>query len=1160
MFEGSFRSTVQKLAKEDGLPASRAPIAQRQPPMIAIRQLVCFSFVITSSVYLFSQGPTNGRIAGTVRDVQGAVIPVAQVFVENPSTGERRSTASDTSGNYSLPFLAAGIYDVKIQANGFAAAFFRNVKIGVNETAVVNAQLHLSSVSSEITVSDAPPSLETNSSELSTTIDSRLANDLPLPTRNILQLLTLSPGVSAPITNNNAIGRNSPNVSVNGARITQNSYRINGIDANDVSMHVLSDVGVPAPESVSEVDVQTSMYDATVAGAGASVQVVGKSGSNSLHGSLYEYLRNEFFNANDANLRTAGDRRPEMRRNVYGATVGGPISRNNAFFFGSYQGTRDANGTTDQSIYKNVLIGPGLTDDRSDAALIGTFGVPSVDPISSKLLNFKLSNGRFLIPTPDANGLATGTALSTYHEEQFSTNVDYHPRASDSLSARFYLSDAPLFSALGGSNFGTPASLPGFGNAIEVDDRVLSVVEAHSFSPSTLHELHFGYSLIRHAETPQESLRDDSIGISRQTAAEYPGLPLILMGRDEGGAVIGTSDITYRATGTVVSVADSLSLLRGKHALRLGGELRHFDWRVHAAVWSYGEIDFPTFQDFLLGNTGESQFGGSTGFAHLGTGFQDRDLLTTDYDFFVQDEWRILPRLTLNLGLRYELDPPPYDSLGRIGGFDPQLYLPPTSVDQSGAPIGPPTRGIVEPGNAPAQYHLPGTTIVGKRVLKSIDPNNLAPRIGFAWTPFGAKRLAVRGGYGIFYSQPSFFYVALQYFNPPFFLEALTSGQPFSNPFGTAPPQSSFPLITPGPISGWNVDRNARTPYTQQFNTSLQYEYPRNTTIQIAYVGTRGLKLYRTVNINQAPIASIDHPITNPVTGLVITDNTPDNAALRAPLQGVSSSGFGLNGANGYSTYHSLQASINRRLSRGLQFTAFYAFSKSIDDAPKPGWGPGANFDTASLIGNQLLDIANRGLSDFDITHRFVAGYVWDLPNSGESRMRWLFSNWQLSGIVSAMSGTPVDIVDITGGSLYGMLGARPNWAAGKERRAAITNVPPGFYFNPSAFSAAMVPPGSVILGAHDPRAYSSTGGTEFGNIGRNIIRGPAQNDIDFSISKHFSITEAKDLRFQADFFNLLNHPNRDAPNNDINDPDFGKAIRFSSSPRILQLSLKLTF
>lgn len=1128
--------------------------------MSAIRQLVCAYLVITSSVLVLSQGPTNGRITGTVRDVQGAVIPGAQVFVNNPSIGETRGTTSDASGNYSLPFLATGTYDVKIQAKGFATAGFRNVRVEVNETAVVNAQLHLSSVSSEIIVHDALPLLQTDSSEISTGIDSRAVNELPLPTRNILQLLTVVPGVSAPVTNNNAVGRNSPNFSVNGSRITQNSYRVNGIDANDVSMHVLTDVGVPAPESVSEVNVQTSLYDASVAGAGASVQVVGKSGSNSLRGTLYEYFRNEFFNANDANLRAVDERRPVMRRNVFGVTLGGPIRRNKAFFFGAYQGTRDENGATDQSIYKSVLIAPGLTDDRSDAALMSTFGVPSIDPISSKLLNLTLPNGKFLIPTPDSAGLATGVVLSTYREEQFNANLDYHPGLKDTISAKVFFSHAPLFSALGGSNFGTPSSLPGFGNSIRVDDRVLSVAETHIFSTASLNELRAGYSFIRHNEIPQEALNDSSIGISRPTASQHPGLPLIFMGRDEGGAAIGTSDITYLGSGPVLSLSDSISLQKGKHALRVGGEIRHFDWKVRAAVWSYGEIDFPTFKDFLVGNTGVSEFGGSMGFAHLGTGMQDRDLLTTDYDFFVQDDWKVSPSFTLNLGLRYELDPPPYDAQGRIGGFDPQLYLPPAAADQNGFPIGPPLRGIVEPANAPSKFQLPGVVIVGKRVLKSIDPNNFAPRVGFAWTPFGTKRLAFRAGYGVYYSRPSFFYIALQYFNPPFFLEALTSGQPFSSPFATAPPQNSFPLIEPGAISGWNIDRNSRTPYTQQFNGSVQYEWRRDTSIQLAYVGSRGIKLYRTVNVNQARIASFAHQITNRVTGEVITDNTPENAPLRAPMQGVNPGGFGLNGANADSTYHSFQASMKRRVSRGLQFTASYSYSKSLDDAPNPGWGPGANFDTANLIGNQLDNRYNRGLSDFDITQRFVANYIWDLPTFGRSSRWSRFSNWQLSGLLTAMSGTPVDIVDITGGSLYGIFGARPSWAPGKNRQAAMANIAPGYYFNPTAFTAAAVLPGSAIPSAQDPTALTSTGGTDFGNVGRNVLRGPMQSDFDLSIAKNFPMSEDKELRLQVDVFNILNHPNRDNPVNDINDNEFGRVVSFNSSPRILQFCLKLSF
>ena len=1044
--------------------------------------------------------------------------------------------------------------------------------------ALLGKDLQVARSSAEVTVSDAPPIVRSDNSELGSALDSRTLESLPLPSRNFLQLLTLAPGVTAPLTNNSAIGRNSPNVSVNGSRTTQNSYQINGVDANDISLHELADVAVPAPESISEVNVQTSLYDSSVAGAGGSVQVVTKGGSNFLHGNVYEYFRNEAFNADDANLKAVGERRPEMRRNVYGAALGGPLRKNKAFFFISYQGTREANGATDQSLYKSVLIAPGLTNDRSTATLMKIFGVPSIDPISLQLLNLRFPNGQFLIPTPqNAEGRVTGTALSTYHEEQFNTNLDYRVGAKDLFTAKFFSAHAPVFTALSGSYFGTPASLPGFGTFINVDNRVLSLQEIHTFSPTAVNEVRFGYSLIRHDEVSQEAVKDSSLGIQRSTASQYPGLPLILLARDQGGASIGTSDITYRGRTPSLSIGNVLSLQRGKQGLRFGGEILHSEWQVHAAVFSYGEIDFPTFNDFLIGNTGASQFSrGSFGFAHLGTGLTDRDFITNDYHLFVQDDWKLSPKLTMNLGLRYELDLPPYDSQGRIGGFDPALYRPSMEVDGNGFPVGPPAAGIIEAGNALPQYSLPGVTRVGRRIVRSIDQNNLAPRIGLAWSPLDSGRLAVRSGYGIFYSRPSFFYLALGYFSPPFFLDSDTSGQPFSNPFKTAPPDNSFPLLQPGSsVDADVIDRNARTPYTQQFNTSVQYELLRNTTLQIAYVGSRGVKLFRSVARNQARIASVNHPITNAVTGQVITDNSIENASLRAPMQGVSTAFFALNESTAQSMYHSLQASLNHQFSRGLQFLASYTFSKSIDNASNPGGGANSNgsldngggLDTANVWGNQLNPRGNRGISDFDRSHYFVFNYLWDVPEPsfahGSRVTRLLFSNWQLSGIVTAMSGLPVDIFDPGGGFLYGLFGARPNWAAGVNHRTAISSVPPSYYFNPSAFSQALVQPGQPIPSAHDPTAAvdpAAESATDIGNVGRNILRGPSQSNVDISLGKRFPLAESKLIEFRADFFNVLNHPNRDNPVSDISTPDFGKVLSFSSSPRIVQFALKFTF
>ena len=1141
----------------------------------AHRQIaLLLGFVLAASACSFSQTQTTGRITGIVEDPLGAVIAGAKVTIEDLAKADNYSIATDNSGSYSLLEVPPGSYNVTIRAAGFTPAEFQDVVVGLAETVTLNATLQVAHGNVATTVTDAPPLVRSDCAELASTLDSRSLEALPLPTRNFLQLLTLVPGVSAPLTNNNAIGRNSPNVSVNGLRVTANSYQINGVDAGDTSLHVFADVAVPAPETISEVNVQTSLYDASVAGGGGSVQVVTRSGTNFLHGSAYEYFRNEVFNANDANLKDAGEGRPEMRRNVYGGTLGGSLHKDKAFFFISYQGSREANGATDQSLYKSVFIYPGLTNDRSPATLMSTFGVPSIDRISLQLLNFKLPGGQFLIPTPQTpEGFATGTALSTYHEEQFNTNLDYRPGSKDLMSIKFFYAHAPLFSALAGSNFGVPSSLPGFGTYIKVDNRVLSVQEIHTFSPTAVNEARFGYSFLRHDEVPQESLQDSSIGITRSTAAQYPGLPLILLARDQGGASMGTSDITYVGHIPTLSFAEIMSLQRGKHNIRFGGDLIHSAWHARAAIFSYGEIDFPTFQDFLIGNTGPSQYldPPTFGFSHLGTGLTNRDFMTTHYQLFVQDDWKISRKLTINLGLRYELDPFPYDSQGRIGGFDPALYQPPTQVDGE-FPVGPPTEGIIEAANGPPQFSLPGVTRVGKRLVRSIDPNNFGPRIGLAWSPLASGRLAVRGGYGIFYAPQSFIYLGLEYFAPPFFQDSDTSGQPFSSPFANAPPDSSFPLIQPGnSIAAEVIDRNARTPYVQQFNSSVQYEIKTNTTLQIAYAGARGVRLFRGVNINQARIASLDHPIVNPVTKEVITDNTFDNAPLRAPLQGVSTAAFALNQTTAGSTYHSLQTTLKRRLAHGLQFSAIYTFSRSIDNASNTGGGAttdgsldrGGGLDTGNVWGNQLDPRANQGVSDFDRTHYFVFNGIWALPDFASSRSpvrRLVFSNWQLSGIVTAMSGLPADIFDPGGGSFYGLVGARPNWAPGANRATAMSHVPRGSYFNPSAFAEAVVPAGQAIPSAHDPGALAGEDGTDIGDVGRNVLRGPSQNDVDVSLTKRFSLTESRVLEFRADFFNLLNHADRDNPITDISNPGFGKVMSFSSSPRIVQFALKFTF
>jgi hypothetical protein len=577
---------------------------------------------------------------------------------------------------------------------------------------------------------------------------------------------------------------------------------------------------------------------------------------------------------------------------------------------------------------------------------------------------------------------------------------------------------------------------------------------------------------------------------------------------------------------------------------------------------------------------------GDSDFSLIGVGLSNRNFRANDYNFFVQDDWKVSRRLTLNLGLRYEFDLPPHDTKGRIGGFDPALYQPRMQVDADGFPVGPPIGGIVIAGNVIRQYGLPDVPKVSDSVLKSIDPNNFGPRVGLAWSPMNSDRLVVRGGYGIFYSRPSFIYLGLDFFAPPYYATFLSFGQSFAHPFPTSLPENQFPVLEPGiALTGSIMDRNNRTPYFQHFNTSLEYQLAPNSALQVAYVGSRGVRLFRQLAVNQARIASASNPITNTVTGEVITTNTPENAPLRAPFQGTETSFFNLNQTSAQSTYHSLQVTLNHHASHGVEFQASYTYSKSIDNASNAGGGAlsdgtldrSSGLDTGSVFGNQFSARANRGLSDFDRTHRLVLHWVWDvlkLSWAENSRTgQALFSNWQLSGIVIAMSGLPVDVFDPTAGNLYGLTGQRPNWAPGASRETATRNVPPGYYLNPFAFALPVVLPNQPIPSAKDPTALAPEGGNDIGNVGRNVLRGPSQSNIDVSIAKRFPVSESKDFELRADFFNVLNHASRSNPISDItaaaafdangrilSPGDFGRSLGFDSSPRIVQLSLSFNF
>ncbi|MCM3905643.1 MAG: TonB-dependent receptor [Pyrinomonadaceae bacterium] len=1135
------------------------------------------------SLGALAQTPTMGRIAGTVQDERGAGIVGAQVTVISSGNGDERHVTTDREGYYAMPSLPPGIYTVIVKANGFPTAQIDNLTVTITDTTSVDAQLEVGTIQESVKINTSPL-IQNTGPQLGRVVDSHTVSELPLATRNFTQILALSPGTAVSLADNTAVGRNSQHISVNGARVTQNSMQINGVDANNIGSNNAYWLAVPAPETIQEFKVQTSLYDATFGrSGGGNVQVITKSGTNDFHGAAYEYFRNNALNANNPFLKAAGGNRPELNRNVFGGLLGGSIRRGRTFFFISYQGTRERNGASPNSLSSSVLIASRLTDDRSEATLRNTFRpvlpngqfASAINPIALSLLNVKLHDGRFLIPTPQVNGRYSGSAISGFREDQFNTNIDYRISERNWLAVKCFFSNAPSSIALvpNGGN------VPGFGADIESNNRLISIQDVHSFSSKAVNEARFGYNFIREDVLPQEPVNDSEIGIRRVNADAFPGLGTIRIGRDAGAVTVGTSPNRADLQGTDPSVtaADVLSITWGKQTIRAGAEARYYQRNLTRNANTRGQIDFLNFNNFLIGLTSSSRFG---------SGIKSVSLRTTDYNFFLQDDWKVSSKLTLNLGVQYELDPPFYDTRGRISTFDPSLYTPRMLVGNDGLPVGPPTGGFVQAGNVIPQYDLPDVPNVGKRVVTSIDPDNFAPRIGFAYSALNSGLLVVRSGFGVFYSRASTFYIGDSIGVPPTNIVGTRDRPPLGDPYFAAPPQNSFPTFVPGvALSGGVFDRSLRTPYFYQYNASAQYAIAQDLSVEVAYVGTRGKSLLRQVAINQAPLASPQHPIINEVTGATITTNTPANAQLRAPFQGVEINAFSQKQSNAQSTYNSLQISLIKRLSNGFQLLASYTHGKSLDNASGGSASVGEVFDSSPILGNHLDNRVNRGVSDFDRTHRFVMSYLWDMPHpvlaARSTAGRLLFSNWRLAGIITAMSGLPVDIVDSGAGSFYGLNGAnaltRPNWTPGATSFTASSNIPAGYFFNPFAFARPIVLAGQLIPSSNGTATASATG-TDFGNVGRNVLRGPRQNNVDFSIIKRFPISESKNIEFRAEFFNLFNQVNFANPINNLNavassggsidpntgriiDPgDFGRIISTSNNPRLIQFALKLNY
>jgi hypothetical protein len=1090
---------------------------------VALGVCALLALVCTGATLARAQGAT-GRLAGTVVDSRGEAVAGAGVVVTSEGPSPERHVATNRHGGFAVELLPPGGYTVEVSASGFGTTVVSGVVVRLAETTSIACALSPALGAESVTITADPPLLRTDSAQLGRVVEQGQIRALPLPTRNYLQLLSLSPGTSAGLTNNTELGRGDATVSVNGQRTTSDNVRMNGVDANNIAGNSTLYVAVPAADAIEEFVVLTGLYDATSGrGVGGDVEVVTKSGSNRYHGGAYEYFRNRALNANDFFLNAAGRPTPVLDRHQFGALVGGPVVRDRAFFFVSYQGTRERNGASVLNSLSSPTIPPGLRDDnRTPAGLAAAFGVPEeqISPVSVAVLNARLPGGEYAIPSPSTpSGLTPLSTVSTFRENQYNANVDVLATDRNALAVKWFFAAIPSMEANASND---PTQLPGFGSDSKLTHRLLSVSDTWEVSPAVVNQFRFGLSRNRLSSTPVEPFTAAQFGISTPLQGVFPGMPtMVVVGLFTlGSSPFVDSDIRI----TTSTVADAASITRGRHHVRLGGEYRRARTDLTLRVATRGLLLFPTFDQFLSGQS----------FSIVGSGVFDRSLHADDVAWYVQDDVRVNNRLTLNLGLRHDYFGPTVDALGRLVNLLPEEL-------RAGTPSNPalPPNGFVQAGNAASP--LPGVPLVEDGIVRG-DWNNFSPRVGLAWRPFDSDRIVLRAGYGVYHDRVSMRWAVVQMQSYPYFTLASAAGRPFGDPFAPVPPPSAFPVVPTipspfqAPINGIFVDPDFRTPYVQQYGANVQWEVVRNLLLEVGYVGSKGSKLFQYVSLNQLAY--------DPASGGFVAPLGPYFSTQKNPGGGVQQVQ-----TSGRSRFDSLQASATKRFGSGLQFLASYTLGRSVDTHS----GAATN-DLVPIVGDQSDPLANEGRSDFDRRHRFVASFVYDLPSpGGPAALRAAFGGWRVAGIVTLESGLPFSVVDNPNNFVI----QRANVAPGSSGGALGGDVHDRLerYFDTAAFV-----PSRQLLAPGVPNPYFDPA-APFGNSERNLLTGPAARNADLSLARSLRLSERVGLELRGEFFNAFNWVNFANPNANIAVAEtFGRVTATAGGPRIVQLAAKVEF
>ncbi len=1067
---------------------------------------LCLAFAVNGSMAL-AQTPT-ATVTGQARDASGAAVAGARVVARNVQTNIEREAVTSENGDYTIPLLNVGEYQVLIEKQGFKKAVQTGLILQVDQKARVDFTLQIGQVSESVEITAATSLVQTDSASVGTVIDNKRVVELPLNSREFYALALTAPRVLPPAQGSTLSFRGGFNVA--GSSEVSNNFTLNGIDNNDTGINGPS--FRPSIDAIQEFKMLSGIYSAEYGrNSGGQVVINTKSGTNQFHGTAYEFLRNQALDARNFFLRLKpGEKAPSFKRNLFGGSFGGPIVNDKTFFFVSYEGLRLRQSVTSlATVPTSAMVNGdfrGLPVKVVNPFTGQEFATPNVidpaliNPIGQALAKF------FPAPTtatpagllPSNNFNFSATRRENYN--QISSRFDHTLSSKDSLYGTYNYYDNPAFepsNALCGSRV-----LPGFGCNTGLTTQLIGIVETHTFTSNLTNEIRLGFNRLRQPRIQEDDAVDfvNQFRIPGTFFGETPfngGVPQVAI---NGFSTLGgATNLPQDRRDNTYQFVDNLIWIKSAHTLKFGFDVRRFQSNLYFISQGRGIFNFNTpansttvptsgnpFADLLLGiptSTQRNPRGPST---------YSR---TTSFNAYAQDDWKVNSRLTLNLGLRWELNTPMTEKYNTIASFDPKT----------------------------GQIRAAGQNGVPANLFK-YDYNNIAPRLGFAWQPLGDSKTVVRGGVGIFYNvQPAGNGFLGMLFNFPFrlpqqFNSSRTAPLTLSNPF-PGPVPTTAP--TNGTLTMTAIDEDFTTAYITQWGLSVQRGVGSDLVFEIGYLGSKGTHLPLNRNLNQATpgpgtTAQVQARRTYPQFGNITWIESVAN-----------------------STYHSMELKAEKRYTKGLSLLGSYTFSKSIDNSP--GISTGSN--ASSAVAQNAFNLrAERGLSDFDVRHRFVASTIWEIPLGkghkvfGGGPLAHIFGGWQASGILALQSGRPFTAV--LNGDISNTLNRndRPNLVGDPNSGPKTVEQ----WFNKDAFQ--------------------TQGVGSFGTAGRNIIIGPGFQNFDFALSRNFNVTERFRIQFRTELFNAFNHANFNYPAAIANAPQNFGQIASALDPRQVQFGLKIIF